>query len=277
MSESLTDGAVQAGDIRLHYCEAGAGDALLLLHDLHGGNSGRFHWSKNIGDLSRNFRVIAVDLPTFGGSEAVVLNEPRYPYTARILSEFLKAMGIERAHLAGTGPGAGIAAQVAISYPGQVDRLVITGAGAGKPLFYPGPSEGAQASMRSAFEPGRETIRNALKFLVSDPSLITDDLVQECVDEVHRHPEHLNALRQTPFQFYIPMPPPLEELEKIQAPTLVVWGREDRMGTIDAALRYLHYIPDAQLHIFPNCGNWVPFEQADAWNRIVTDFLAADS
>lgn len=274
VAETFRSEFVDVDGLRLHYTEAGSGDPIVLLHDLHGGNSGRFHWSKNIGPLSEKFRVIALDLPNAGESGAVVFDKPRFQFMAELLDTFLKLLDIERAHLVGGGPGGGMATQLATSFPDRVDRLVVAGAGLGKPLFYPGPTEGAMSSMKSAFEPSIDGLKAALQFLVSNPALITEEMVAECFENMQAHPEHVDATRKIPFEFYIPSPPPFEEIEKIQAKTLVLWGREDRMGTIDAGLRYLHYIADAQLHIFPNCGNWVPFEKADEFNRMVKAFLS---
>ena len=63
------------------------------------------------------------------------------------------------------------------------------------------------------------------------------------------------------------------DLHRIQAKTLITWGRDDRVSPIDMALLPMRTIPDVELHVFPNCGHWVMIEQRDAWERVVIDFL----
>jgi pimeloyl-ACP methyl ester carboxylesterase len=64
------------------------------------------------------------------------------------------------------------------------------------------------------------------------------------------------------------------ELDRIKAPTLLVWGREDRFIPIEWGLVLLRGISDASLHVIPRCGHWVQFEQKERFNRLVLDFLA---
>ncbi len=45
-------------------------------------------------------------------------------------------------------------------------------------------------------------------------------------------------------------------LAKIEAPTLITWGRDDRVTPLDIALLPMRLIPNAELHVFPNCGHW---------------------
>jgi pimeloyl-ACP methyl ester carboxylesterase len=64
-------------------------------------------------------------------------------------------------------------------------------------------------------------------------------------------------------------------MHRIQARTLIVWGREDRVNPLEIGWRLLRDIPDARLLVFKNCGHWAQFEHADEFNRVVLEFLAA--
>ena len=53
----------------------------------------------------------------------------------------------------------------------------------------------------------------------------------------------------------------------------MVWGRDDRFVPLDHGLKFIWGIPDAHLHVFSRCGHWAQWEHADAFNRLVFDFL----
>ena len=71
------------------------------------------------------------------------------------------------------------------------------------------------------------------------------------------------------------MDPLWRDLHKIKAPTLLLWGRDDRTITLDGAQIMLKQIRDVQLHVFGNCGHWVQLERQAEFERLVTDFLGA--
>lgn len=274
MANSILDDYVDAASTKLHYYECGDGEPLILLHDFGGGSNGLTFWRKNIEPLAETFRVIAFDLPGYGASEAVVLEEPRFDFSVRAIKDALEELNIESAHLVGNGPGAGIALLLASKHPDKVRSLVVCGAaGVGQPLFSAGPSDGALASLASTFDPTSENIRKHLSYTVVNQKLITDEVVNERVAEAAAHPEHIEAYKKTSFWYHIPRDI-LPQMEQIKCPTLAIWGREDKMGHLDAGLRIIRYIANSWLIVFPNCGNMAHFEKPDAFNRSVKDFIS---
>jgi 2-hydroxy-6-oxonona-2,4-dienedioate hydrolase len=63
-------------------------------------------------------------------------------------------------------------------------------------------------------------------------------------------------------------------LGEIAAPTLLIWGRDDRFVPMDVGLRLLAGLRDADMHVFSRCGHWAQWEHADKFNRMVIEFLA---
>ena len=108
---------------------------------------------------------------------------------------------------------------------------------------------------------------------VYDASRITEDLYRQRLENLLARRDHLEnfvkSLAANPKQF----PDYGHRLGEIRAPTLIVWGRDDRFVPFDVGLRLLWGIPDADLHLFSRCGHWVQWEHADAFNRMVLDFL----
>jgi 4,5:9,10-diseco-3-hydroxy-5,9,17-trioxoandrosta-1(10),2-diene-4-oate hydrolase len=69
------------------------------------------------------------------------------------------------------------------------------------------------------------------------------------------------------------MDPLWRDLHRITAPTLLLWGRDDRTITLDGAQLMLRQIPDVQMHVFGRCGHWVQLERQREFERLVSDFL----
>jgi 4,5:9,10-diseco-3-hydroxy-5,9,17-trioxoandrosta-1(10),2-diene-4-oate hydrolase len=68
-----------------------------------------------------------------------------------------------------------------------------------------------------------------------------------------------------------------QELDRVLAPTLIVWGQDDRASALDHGLLMLRKIPDARLHIFAKCGHQAQSEHAEEFNRLVLHFLAGEA
>jgi 2-hydroxy-6-oxonona-2,4-dienedioate hydrolase/4,5:9,10-diseco-3-hydroxy-5,9,17-trioxoandrosta-1(10),2-diene-4-oate hydrolase len=66
-----------------------------------------------------------------------------------------------------------------------------------------------------------------------------------------------------------------QRLHEVAAPTLVIWGRDNRVQGYDNALFMLNRIPDVEVHLFGSTGLWVPFERAARFEELVTGFITA--
>jgi pimeloyl-ACP methyl ester carboxylesterase len=70
-----------------------------------------------------------------------------------------------------------------------------------------------------------------------------------------------------------PGAPYWSQLGRIEAPTLLTWGRDDRVSPVDMSLMPMRDIPNGELHVFPNCGHWAMIEARAAWLGAVIEFL----
>lgn len=273
LTEESTSKTVDANGFKIHYNEAGSGDPVIFVHGGGPGASGWSNFVRNIGPLSETHRVILIDMPGFNKSDPVVIgaDTDRLHVNAKIYVDFLDALGIDKATFVGNSMGGGSSAVVAIENPERVDKLILMGAaGGGKSLFSPLPLEGIKALQHVYQEPTKESFREMIELFVYDSSFVTDALLEQRVEGLLSHPEHNEAREKSNPG----LPDLSNDLPKITAPTLIIWGRDDMFVPLDHALKFLWQIPNARLHIFPKCGHWAQYEHADEFNRLLAEFLA---
>ena len=87
---------IQAGGVRLHYNDIGSGPVVVCLHGGGPGASGWSNFAQNVPALSQRFRLLLVDMPQFGASEKVVIQEGRLSYVSRVLKALLDELRIDQ-------------------------------------------------------------------------------------------------------------------------------------------------------------------------------------
>ena len=108
----------------VNYVELGDGPPLVFVHGLSGCWQ---NWLENIPHFARRHRVIAIDLPGFGESE-LPQEDITIPGYGRFVDAFLGEIGVECASIVGNSMGGFIAAEVALSHPGRVEKLALVSA-----------------------------------------------------------------------------------------------------------------------------------------------------
>jgi 4,5:9,10-diseco-3-hydroxy-5,9,17-trioxoandrosta-1(10),2-diene-4-oate hydrolase len=260
---------------RVHYHDIGEGDAIVLLHGGGPGAYGYSNFSRNVGPLAARNRVIVVDLPGFGRSDHRNRPEGIYKAMAQAVGEAMDHAGIAKASLIGNSLGGGTALRFALDRPDRVDKLVLMGPGGGMPVFSPMPTEGLTRMFKFYEDEGPtiEKLEKVIDLLVFNRSSITPDLVQErfvaaTMASVLANPPLRGGRKNDNDDLW------RHGIGGIQAPTLLLWGRDDRVVPLDAALLFLKAIPNADLHVFSKCGHWAQWERAEEFNEVVGSFLA---
>ena len=270
--------ATPAGE--LHYHEAGDGPPLLLLHGSGPGVSGWANFSGNLGHFARHFRTLVLDLPGFGTSHPID-GSPVIHAPAAVLA-FMDGLGIDRMAMVGNSLGGGVVARLAAYDPERVSRLVTLG-GVGVPFFSASPPEGIIRLVEFVEAPTRDRLLAWMRSMVFDPAVLTDELV-EARWSAASDPEALAAIRTIynrdlldAFRLLtVANPEVLGMLGRIQAPTLLTWGRDDRVTPLDGAIAPLRLIPRGELHVFPDCGHWAMIERKAEFESVVLSYLLRD-
>ena len=258
-----------------------AGDAkapAMLL--IHGVSLTSEVWVRNIDELARDYRVIAVDMLGHG------FTRPRdgrpVGITEKIehLRDLLDALSIERAIVSGSSYGALMGANLYLKHPERVATLIINGSGS---AF--NSEEQLAVFTRRIYENYKPTLaestpemwRERLKGTFHDPRSIPCELVSilpTCYAQrwaVECWEETINTMRTPekfrPFRI-------LDRLEQLQVRSLVVWGKNDKGGVYESAVAAVKRMPRAELIAFDDCAHLPMLEHPGPYNAAVRKFLA---
>jgi 2-hydroxy-6-oxo-6-(2'-aminophenyl)hexa-2,4-dienoate hydrolase len=261
---------VDAGGVRTHYLEQGAGDPLILIHGGGAGAGAEGNWRATLPDFAPHFRVLALDMVGFGATAKPDPSGFTYSQDARVehLKAFLDALGIERAALVGNSMGGCTALGLAVQEPARVSRLVLMGsAGLNTTLHadllpiihYDFTREGMVRLIRALTHPAFEP----------DPGLVDERLRSSLQPDTRAaYAATMAWIREQGGLYYPP-----EFIARVQCPTLVINGKDDKVVPLANAYRFLELIPHAWGYVMPQCGHWAMIERPADFSRACLLFL----
>ncbi len=272
----MEDRYVEVGGANIRYWAMGSGPPLLLIHGL---GASVEYWQQNIEPLSQHCRVYAMDLLGFGRSDKPRI-EYSLHYAAQFIADFMDAQGIERASLVGNSMGGLISLQFAIEFPERLDKLVLVdNAGFGRELIWIFRLMTLPVLGEALYGPNERGMRTLQRMLFYDKRFVTDEWVEQNLEmarlpgardfflSVLRYGVNLRGLRPEILE------PLLAQIPGIEAPTLIVWGAQDRFIPVAHGHIGHRMIAGSRLHIFDRCGHVPQIERAEGFNRLVADFL----
>lgn len=262
------------------YIDEGQGDKVLLL--IHGLGTNAKGWQRNIADLSRDHRVIALDLAGYGMS-----SKDAYPYSmdfhARTCDGLLRELGIESAVWVGHSMGGQIALTAALDHPERVGGLVLLST-AGFEAFTEGEGDWFKSAVTPKFV-RESTIRQIARNLHSNfyrtppeaEFFITDRIQMRGAQDFDQY--CYAVWRNVAAMIDGPTHPRLGEIDE---PTLIIFGEQDRLipnpylhggFTRDVAAIGHAGIAGSELIMLPECGHMTMFEKSDEVNAAVRSFV----
>lgn len=269
-----------SNDITLAYSDEGNGKETIIF--IHGLGSYLPAWDKNIPELSKNFRCIAIDLPGYGKSTKNP-HSGLMSFYADVVIEFVNKMGLKQVTLAGHSMGGQISMVAALQYPEIVQNLILVDP-AGFEEFHPGqkqwfkevmtmnlvkltPYEAIETNLAANFY----NLPKDAHFMIKDRAAIrtASDFDNYCLAVSVSVAGMVNE-------------PVIDKLEKISQPTLIFFGENDNLipnrylnpgRTIDIAKYGASKIKDSKLVMVPKCGHFLMFEKPAVFNSEVKAFF----
>ena len=254
-----TERTVTVQDIATHVFEAGppAASPLLYLHGTHLGNL----WLDCHNALAQNFHVFAPDTPGFGLTERPDWMRDMSDYVL-FFRDLLNELGLDQVMLVGHSLGGWMAAELAVWYPERVKKLALSNAVGirvkGTPiadLFAMNPQELMAASFDN---------------LMAAMPLMPAEFNIDYLLAMYRERTTLASLAWNPNY-----DPKLERrLARVKCPTLIVWGKNDRLVPPAYADAFHRLIANSELVKLDDTGHMPMFEKYDEWTRTICEFLS---
>lgn len=265
--------------------EAGDGPPVVMLHGGGPGASGVSNYARNIDALAEHFRVLVPDMPGYGRSAKGVDQSDPFGYLADMIRGLLDELGIGTAYLVGNSYGGAAALRLALDTSERVDKLVLMGPG-GIGTTRGTPTAGLKSllSYYGGDGPSRDKLETFIRhYLVYEGACVPDSLIdtrytasvdpEVVADPPLRRPSGPTALR-TLWRMDLTRD---KRLKSLQTPTLVLWGRDDKVNRPAGGPMLVKAMPNADLLMTSRTGQWMQWERAELFNRIAIDFLTAPS
>lgn len=246
---------------------------------IHGFGASSFTWRHWVPVLEQRGHVVQIDLPACGGSP-IRPDLPRDPVgQSGLVLDILDDIGAGRRTLIGHSLGGGIALHAALrmTEAGTPPASLVLVGGAAYPQKLPPFVMAARASTVSCalfrFAGARTVVSQVLRSVVFDPACVTPDMVAGYAHPLER-PGVLEALLESALHI---QPPDLDRLTarypEVDAPTLLLWGRHDRVVPSWVGARLARALPWARLTVLERCGH-IPHEELPAASvEVLTRFL----
>lgn len=265
----LPDGA------RAHVRDQGPREAPALVL-IHGSNASLFTWEPWVKRLAGRFRVVTIDMPGHGLTGAV----PNGDYSDEGMVKFTLGVAdklkLATFALGGNSMGGEVAARLAEEHPDRVTHLILVDAG--------GMFVGEGDKIPLAFKLARMPVVNQLMLHITPRSIVTEGL-NDAIERKNIIDDHMIDLywdfarmegtrQATLARFSLPWNHDVENnIGKIKAPTLILWGAEDHLIPVAAAHKFNKAIAGSKLVIFPATGH-IPMEEVpDQSAEAVRTFL----
>jgi pimeloyl-ACP methyl ester carboxylesterase len=274
---NLKDRYMKVGNINTRFWAAGDnGTEVILIHGLGGFLE---NWRANVFELAKKHRVYALDLVGFGLSDKIS-KSLSYPFFAQFVRDFMDINQIERASLVGNSMGGGVSIQFAIKYPDKLAKLIlVNSSGLGKELSVKLRLASIPLMGELFMRPNRNLAAQTVNDCFYDPTRTTDEMV-DIAHKMVSQPGAKKCLLAALRAINSPTGQPSRilayfaaNLPNIKAPTLIVWGKEDRILPVAHAYAAAAKIPNSALQVFDRCGHVPQLERSEEFNKLLLEFL----
>ncbi|MCA8832199.1 alpha/beta fold hydrolase [Hymenobacter pini] len=241
------------------YVDEGTGEVLLLLHGLFGALS---NWQDVVQHFSPTYRVIIPLLPIYD----MPLLKAGVPGLVNFVEDFLAEINLTQpCTVLGNSLGGHIALVYALQNPTRVSRLVLTGSSG---LFEDGMGGSFPKRGNYAY------VQERVAYTFYDPAVATQELVDEVFSVTNSNAKCLRiiSIARSAQRHNL-----AKELQKIQVPTLLVWGLNDTITPPVVAHEFNRLIRHSELRFLDHCGHAPMMERPREFNHLLQAFLARTS
>jgi 4,5:9,10-diseco-3-hydroxy-5,9,17-trioxoandrosta-1(10),2-diene-4-oate hydrolase len=253
---------------RIHYHEQGRGEVVIFLHGAGGGASGYSNFKGNYPEFAKaGYRTIVPDLLGYGLSSKPDIAQYDLDFFVAGVKGMVDALGLKNITLLGNSLGGAVALGYALAYPDEVSRLILMAPGGVEDLdtYLAMPGIANMFQIYQSGKTGAEAMRAVMTMQLFDPSLLTDEIINE------RAP--IAATQTQAARSVLKVPNLTDRLHELKCPVFGFWGVNDHFNPVGGATKLLDNGPQARMVLVNRCGHWVQVEHRDMFNRSCIDFL----
>lgn len=250
--------------LRFHYVQDGQGTDLILLHGL-GGNL--HDWDACVPELARYHRVTRWDGRGCGDSD-----KPGGPYSPQLFAKDLHGLfrqcEISRAHVVGISMGGVIAQRFALDFPEYIESLTLISTSSEVGLQAQAAWEKVATIIETrGFSSGGDFARRvyASSFVTTHPEAVQAMSQRTATNDPRAYAAAARAIGSYNWT---------AELARIQTPTLILQGAEDKLTPPGGSIKMSRVVPYSRLLMFADCGHVVPEEKPELFTQTLLAFLA---
>lgn len=262
----LSEKTIRVSGIGMHYLEGGTGEPLVLVH---GFGADKDNWTRVSKFLTPQFHVVAPDLPGFGDSDKLTDLDYSFSAQANRLHDFIQALNLGPVHLGGSSMGGAISGFYAALYPGEVKSLWLLDPGA---VNTPEPSEYFKLLKAGGKNPliidTPEDIKDTLDFVFYKRPFIPPAIVTLLGKQAVAN----KSVKEIVFKAILNETGSIDTLlAGSDVPTLVMWGKNDRVLHVSGADVLCKAIPESMCVVMDETGHLPMIERP---SQAAESFLA---
>jgi len=238
-------------DGKFRYVEVGEGTPIIILHGLMGGLS-NFDGVTNFFPQA-GYKVIIPELPLYTNS----ILKTNVKAFAKFVKDFIERRGYQNVILLGNSLGGHIALYFSKMYPQYLKAMVLTG------------SSGLYESAMGDSYPKRgdyEYIKKKAEDVFYDPAVATKEIVDDVFATVNDRMKLIKTLTIAKSAIRHNMS---KDLPKINIPTCLIWGKNDKVTPPEVAVEFHELLPDSNLYWIEKCGHAAMMEHPDEFNELL--------
>ena len=249
---------------KIRYLESGQSEDYIVL--IHGLGASAERWEFVIPEFSKHYKVIVPDLIGFGHSD-----KPLVDYTSDFFSDclniFLKKLGITKTHMIGSSLGGQIIAEFISKNQNIIENLVLVSPSG----IMKHSTPALDAYVMAALYPNIEGAKNAFQMMAGPTKKINEKIILDFVERM-KLPNAKMAFMSTLLGLKN-AEVITTSLNKISAPTLIVWGENDPVIPIKYADDFVSSIKDCRFVTMDDCGHTPYVDDPQRFSKLVLDFL----
>ncbi|MBA3853532.1 MAG: hypothetical protein C0503_03895 [Gemmatimonas sp.] len=266
---------VDVGGSRLYYYAAGTRGAGVPVVLIHGFPMASRLWHGFVPEFAPGHRLIIVDLPGFGRSDAPSAARTGCGAHAAAIHALLDDLGVDQAYIVGHGLGGGVAQAFAVQWPTRAAGLaLISSAGFGVKPQRMARLARALGPLARITPPGvlAGLVHGSIRRGFADPArshLTLDICLRQFTSEYGRDTlaAHLAAMRNCDTSSWS------RRLGELDVPAIVVWGEDDPFYSVALGERLHQALKGSTFTVIPGASHFVPEDQPEALRRALEPLL----